>query len=62
MNSTTTTRAGSSHRDTHQTYEIRGAHKMFVTWCSCGHGSEGIDPDDADVRWFDHYDDTQGEK
>lgn len=38
------------HRDTHQTYE----HGQFITWCTCGQGFTGDDPDAADAAAMDH--------
>jgi glutaredoxin-like protein NrdH len=42
--------AAIEHEDLYQSYE----NGMFITWCICGHGSEGRDPDEADANAMDH--------
>lgn len=44
-----------AHRDTHQTYDAAtDPTNSFVTHCTCGHVTRGMDPDDADAKMLDH--------
>lgn len=43
------------HRDTYQTYDAAGdPMNSFVTHCTCGHTTRGMDPDDADAAMLNH--------
>lgn len=42
------------HRDTHQTYDESDPMRSFVTHCTCGYVTRGLDPDDAEAAMLDH--------
>lgn len=44
-----------THADTHQTYDDQtDPMRSFVTHCTCGHVTRGMDPDDADALMLAH--------